>query len=290
MNVELRIPGADASGRVFLTWAPVAAQARLLNPTGTAAVPIVLRGAGPVGGLRFAKTRTHLGTRTLALSLPASGAPVRFLVAGEFGRPSINLGDATIEARAAAGTASGPARQEAASPSASARTPQTLSAAERDRFLAALRDAERRRRRPLPRLPRHARARGTTGAARERRLPALASRLPARPRARAAGDRPERGAALLAVRPTGAEPLHREFMGVPNAVGRRRSSAAGHPFGHLATDGALGIYAHAVVRAGSAAYRAPDRDADDRRSAARRQRRPTGPSTPWRATRTARRT
>ena len=57
-------------GRVFLTWTPVEAQARLVNPTGTDAVRVTLRSAGPVGGLRFATTRTHLGTPTLALSLP----------------------------------------------------------------------------------------------------------------------------------------------------------------------------------------------------------------------------
>ncbi len=51
--------------------------------------------------VRFATTRTHLGTPTLQLTLPVSGAPVRFFVAGEFGRPSAALGDATIEARSA---------------------------------------------------------------------------------------------------------------------------------------------------------------------------------------------
>ncbi len=98
MNVEINIPGADAAGRVFLTWIPREAQARLINATGTAAVPITLRSAGASGGLRFAITRTHLGTPMLPLSLPATGAPVRFFVAGEFGRPSLNLGDALIEA------------------------------------------------------------------------------------------------------------------------------------------------------------------------------------------------
>ena len=56
MNVELTIPGADALGRVFLTWTPVEAQARLVNPTGNAAVPITLRSAGTGGRLPTASS------------------------------------------------------------------------------------------------------------------------------------------------------------------------------------------------------------------------------------------
>lgn len=99
MNVEIRMPGADALGRVFLTWTPVEATARLLNPVGTAPIRTTLRNAGSGGRVRFATTRTHLGTPTLALTLPIDGTPVRFFVAGEFGRPSVSLGDAVIQAR-----------------------------------------------------------------------------------------------------------------------------------------------------------------------------------------------
>src|SRR5829696_7486805 len=134
MNVELTIPGGDAMGRVFLTWSPVEAQARLVNPTGTAAVPITLRSAGSGGGLRFATIRTHLGTPTLALSLPVNGAPVRFFVAGEFGRPSANLGDGVIEARGGGSLVLGSKRVTVRV----RKNAQTLSVGERDRFLAAL--------------------------------------------------------------------------------------------------------------------------------------------------------
>src|SRR4051812_30641444 len=99
MNVEIVVPGADARGRVFLTWTPVAAQARVVDPTGAAAVRVTLRSVGTGGRVRFATTPTHLGTPTLALDLPADGSPVRFFVAGEFGRPSVSLADTAIEAR-----------------------------------------------------------------------------------------------------------------------------------------------------------------------------------------------
>ena len=121
--------------RVFLTWTPVEARARLVNPDGTGAVRVTLRS---VGTGRRPEVRDHPdapGTPTLALSLPVSGAPVRFFVAGEFGRPSVALGDTTIEARGAGSL--GVLGSEAGHRSRSARTPQTLTPAERDRFVAA---------------------------------------------------------------------------------------------------------------------------------------------------------
>jgi tyrosinase len=135
MNVDLRIPGADAAGRVFLTWTPVEAEARLLNPTSNANVRVTLRNAGTGGRLRFATARTDSGAPTLALSLPVSGAPVRFFVAGEFGRPSVSLGDARIEAVGSGslgvlGTKPVTVRIR--------KNAQSLTPAERDRFLAAL--------------------------------------------------------------------------------------------------------------------------------------------------------
>jgi len=135
MIAEFALPGTDALGRVFLTWTPVQAQVRLVNAVGSAAVPVTIRSAGTGGRWRFATTRTHLGTPTLSLSLPASSAPVRFFVAGEFGRPSAELGDAAIEVRGAVnvdvlGTKPVTVRVR--------KDAQTLSSAERDRFLAAL--------------------------------------------------------------------------------------------------------------------------------------------------------
>ena len=134
MNVELKFPRPDARGRIFLTWTPVRAQARVLNPVSKAAVKVTLRNAGKAGRVRFATTRTHLGTPTLTLSLPASGKPVSFWVAGEFGRPSVSLGDVIIEARGARGALLGKKRCTVRV----RKNAQTLTPAERDRFVAAM--------------------------------------------------------------------------------------------------------------------------------------------------------
>ena len=134
MNVEFTLPGADHLGRVFLTWTPVEARARLLNPAGTGSVAITLRNAGPRGRVRLATTRATTGASTLVLNLPVSGAWVRFFVAGEFGRASVNLGDAVIEALGPGSLGVLGRRRVTVRIRKDA---QTLSAVERDRFLAA---------------------------------------------------------------------------------------------------------------------------------------------------------
>jgi len=248
MNVEFSFPGADAMGRVFLTWTPVQVQARLVNPTGTAAVNITLRSAGSGGRLRFATTRTHLGTPTLALSLPVSGAPVSFFVAGEFGRPSVNLGDAVIEARGAGslgvlGTKPLTVRVR--------KNAQTLSVAERDRFVAALATLN------------------GGGAGRFRDFRDMHVQAADPEEHGNVGFLPWHRAYLLdlerelqAIDPSVTLPywrfdrpapnvFTRQFMGVPNAAGRVQFSA-GHPFGTWRTDGALGISRTPSFAAGAA--------------------------------------
>lgn len=237
MITEFALPGADALGRVFLTWSPIEAQVRLLNAVGTAAVPVTLRSVGTGGRLRFATTRTHLGTPTLSLSLPANGAPVRFFVAGEFGRPSAVLGDAVIEARGTGnvgvlGTKPVTVRVR--------KDAQSLSPAERDRFLAALATLNG----------------GGSGRFRDFRDMHVE-----------AADAEEHGNVgflpwhrayildlereLQAIDPSVTMPywrfdkpapsvFTRQFMGVPDAAGRVQFSA-GHPFGTWRTDNALGI-------------------------------------------------
>ncbi len=66
MTVELELPGADATGNVFLTWTPVQARARLVNPSGTADVNVTLRNVGSGGRLRFANN-AHASRRAHAL-------------------------------------------------------------------------------------------------------------------------------------------------------------------------------------------------------------------------------
>ena len=237
MTVELILPGLDSLGRSFITWTPVEGRARLRNPVGTGPVRVTLRSVGTGGRVRFATTRTHLGTPTLQLDLPVSGAPVRFFVAGEFGRPSVALGDTTIEAGGAGSLGvlgSKPVtvriRKDA----------QTLTPAERDRFLAALGTLNG----------------GGSGRFRDFREMHLNATS-----AEAHGNRgflPWHRAYLLdlerelqAIDPSVALPYWRfdrpapnvfsqRFMGVPNAAGRLQFTA-GHPFGTWRTDGQLGI-------------------------------------------------
>jgi tyrosinase len=107
-------------------------------PAGVANVPVTVsaRSAAGGGGLALADVLTHQGAATLNVTLPASGAPVNIWVGGAFGRPSARFGDVTLEVRpqAAGGQLLGShptmvrVRKDA----------NTLTAAERNRFLAAL--------------------------------------------------------------------------------------------------------------------------------------------------------
>src|SRR5215211_3750069 len=239
MNVEFRLPGADHLGRVFLTWTPIEARARLVNPTGAAAVPVTLRSAGvPSGGrVTFSSTRMGPRTSTLPLNLPASGAWVSFFVAGEFGRPSVNLGGAVIEA-VGSGSVGLLARRRLTV--RIRKNAQSLSPPERDRFLAAfgtLNGSGTGRFRDFRDMHVNAsvlEAHGNVGFLPwhraylldlERELQAIDARVTL-PYWRF--DRPAPNV------------FTREFMGVPNAAGQLEFSA-GHPFTTWRTDGALGI-------------------------------------------------
>lgn len=237
MNVEIRIPGADALGRVFLTWTPIEATARVLNPVGTAAIGVTLRNAGSGGRVRFATTRTHRGTPTLALTLPIDGTPVKFFVAGEFGRPSVSLGDAIIQARRT-GTSTVLGRKPLTV--RVRKNAQTLSPAERDRFVAAFGSLN------------------GGGAGRFRDFRDMHVDAATNEAHGNVGFLPWHRAYLLdlerelqAIDPSVALPywrfdqaapnvFTREFMGTSNAVGSVEFTA-GHPFNTWRTDGALGI-------------------------------------------------
>ena len=135
MAVQIDISGADPQGQVFLTWAPVAATAKLVGGAqGASPVNVVLRNGGTLGGLVFDTTRSDQGADTLPLQLPADGQPVNFWIAGEFQKPSSAYGDAVVQATDAAGNVLG----SKAVMVRIRKNAQTLSAPERDRFLAAL--------------------------------------------------------------------------------------------------------------------------------------------------------
>ena len=136
MNVEVSIASTNDDGRVFLTWTPVQCTARLIDGSGVgSAVSVTLRNsAGSVGQLVFDTVRSHHGTPTLQLSLPGDGSPVRFWIAGQFQKPSLDFGDVKLEVvddSSAAVLSSTPMMVRVR------KNAQTLSATERDRFLNA---------------------------------------------------------------------------------------------------------------------------------------------------------
>jgi tyrosinase len=182
------------------------------------------------------------------LDLPLSGAPVRFFVTGEFGRPSVALGDTTIEAR---GTGAHGLLGSTRVTVRVRKDAQTLTAGERDRFLAAFATLNG----------------GGSGRFRDFREMHLNSTS-----AEAHGNvgfLPWHRAYLLdlerelqAIDPSVALPYWRfdrpapslfsqRFMGAPNATGRLQFTA-GHPFGTWRTDGQLGIVRRPFFASGAA--------------------------------------
>lgn len=138
MNVNVQFPAYDAQNRAYLTWRPVPVALRLANPpAGAASVPVKVSAKTLAGGgkLAFANQLTHQGADTLNVNLPASGAPVNIWVGGAFGSPSARFGDVTLEVR---GQAGGPVLGSHATMVRVRKDANTLTAAERDRFLAAL--------------------------------------------------------------------------------------------------------------------------------------------------------
>lgn len=148
-EVEIRInemPSAvlplDNPTDDYITWAPTFALARLATP-GPADVDVVLTNDTPnIGGnLRFAAyqdpwpTDTTATGSTLALTLPGDGSWVPFVVAGQFGTPSINDKDAIIEVHQ--DTAGGTLLSTKALMVRVRKDANTLTPGERDRLLFA---------------------------------------------------------------------------------------------------------------------------------------------------------
>ena len=124
--------------------------------------------------------------------------------------------------------------------------------------------------------------------ARRARFSAVASRLPARSRARAAGDRSERRIAVLALRPACAEHLHTRLFRRVQRDSAPSSSAPTNPLQFWRTDGVPGInrrpFFNTVRRTAGTAQRSAD-------ACARRPERPVSQLPhAWRAIRTAART
>jgi tyrosinase len=134
MRAELTI--ADAAG-AYLTWAPVRATVRLLEPEGPDPVDVVLANGDPAHGgqLEFGTLPGGAFAPTLALTLPPDGTPVELLVAGDFPKASSEDGDAVVKA---SHVDTGEALATMAVMVRIRKDANALGAAERDRFVVAL--------------------------------------------------------------------------------------------------------------------------------------------------------
>lgn len=136
MKVELQINNSASPAARFVSWVPSPCRIRVTDPSG-ATPPVVnvqITGASVASGgaVVFRAGTTGALSNSLALSVPTNGTSVPFFVAGKFGRPSVNNGDVTIEARS--GTAlvgSVPVMVRIR------KNANTLTPGERDRFVSA---------------------------------------------------------------------------------------------------------------------------------------------------------
>ena len=102
MTVELQINNSVDPKARFVSWTPSPCRIRMTNPSGATpltTVQITARTGAGGGAVVFSRTTAGPFTGTLTVGVPISGASVAFYVAGRFGRPSVNNGDVTIEAR-----------------------------------------------------------------------------------------------------------------------------------------------------------------------------------------------
>ena len=139
LTLELTLNGTPLPRGRYVGWAPAPARLRVVDPDG-AVDPIPVRLDSPVGRagsgrVVFAPQRDAEAADQLTLNLPANGAPVDFWVLGRFQSPSRADGDAQIRVLPAVG----------ATPLLTVplmvrvrKDAQTLTIAERNRFLSAL--------------------------------------------------------------------------------------------------------------------------------------------------------
>ncbi|HKV07732.1 MAG TPA: tyrosinase family protein [Thermoanaerobaculia bacterium] len=137
MNVELQINNSVSPGARFVSWAPSPCRIRVTNPSGattpTVSIRITGRSTTTGGVVVFRAGTTGAFASSVTLTVPINGTSVPFFVAGQFGRPSVNNGDVTIEARfgtTLVGSVPVMVRVR--------KNANNLTAGERDRFIAAL--------------------------------------------------------------------------------------------------------------------------------------------------------
>lgn len=138
MRAEITFNGSASLDARYVGWAPVPAQIRLADTTGaTDPVTVRLRNENTAQGgqVEFFASATDTGQAEIELSLPVTGEPADIRIAGQFQRPSSEDKDAVVEAIDATtdeGLGVTPLMVRIR------KNATTLTAAERDRFLAAL--------------------------------------------------------------------------------------------------------------------------------------------------------
>src|SRR5512132_1723140 len=103
MNVEVQINNSTNPTARFVSWVPSPCRIRVTDPSGATAptVDVRITGTSAAGGgaVVFRSNTTGPFSDSLTVPVPIDGTSVPFFVAGRFGRPSVNAGDVTIEAR-----------------------------------------------------------------------------------------------------------------------------------------------------------------------------------------------
>lgn len=137
MKVELQINNSTSPGARFVSWAPSPCRIRMTDRSGATSaivnVQITGRSTTTGGAVVFRAGATGSFSTSVTVRVPITGASVPFFVAGRFGRPSVNNGDVTLEARVGATLVGSVRCMVRVRKNANRLTP-----GERDRFVAAL--------------------------------------------------------------------------------------------------------------------------------------------------------
>jgi tyrosinase len=134
VTVEVTVNGSADPASRYLTWTPYPAQVRLVSgDDATGPVTVLLRNAaGNVGRLAFRADPTEDGEPETKAELPVDGSPVDVLLSGEFMAPSVDDGDAVLEA-----VVDGEMVAQVPFMVRIRKDAETLTDAERDRFVSA---------------------------------------------------------------------------------------------------------------------------------------------------------
>lgn len=136
MDIELQINDSTLPNARYLQWVPSSCRIRITNPSGTTGPSVSLQIASrtaPGGGVVVFRAGTSGAfVPSITVTVPTHGGTQLFFAAGMFGQPSSSDGDVSVEVRdGARAIASIPVMVRIR------KNANTLSVAERDRFVAA---------------------------------------------------------------------------------------------------------------------------------------------------------